>query len=214
MWQMWQTQKDRLVVEFFKKRGYKLNNFQLIKMKKNILIVVVLFIVAENSTAQSTANRIKKTNFWTGAQASIAAADLAKTHSAGVGIHAQVTHRIAPKTELLGSVRYNYFFGKKMDGYSEPGGGMSYGAGKFKGMNDVGITGGARQYFGNNMFGDVEAGICLGFSDGLSESSLFGLTRVGWLFGTKSPYVQAIALFFGLCGDPKIQVGVNYSIRL
>ncbi|MFM9911591.1 MAG: hypothetical protein ACKVOW_19870 [Chitinophagaceae bacterium] len=183
-------------------------------MKQNILILAVLFIIAENATAQSTVNRIKKTNFWTGAQASIAAADLAKTHSAGVGIHAQVTHRIAPKTELLGSVRYNYFFGKKMDGYSEPGSGMSYGAGKFKGMNDIGITGGARQYFGNNIFVDAEAGVCLGFSDGLSNSSVLGLVKVGKIFGLNSPNVQAIALFFGLCGDPKIQVGVTYSIRL
>ncbi len=213
MWQMWQTQKDRLVVEFFKKRTYKLNNFQLIKMKKNILIVVVLFIVAENSTAQSTANRIKKTNFWTGAQASIAAVDLAKTHSAGIGIHAQVTHRIAPKTELLGSVRYSYFLGKKRDGYYEPGGG-SYGGGNNPGLNDVNFTGGIRQNLSSNFYVDGEAGVCVGFSDGLSESSAFGLAAVGWLFGMDSPHVNAIALFFGLCGDPKVQVGVRYSIRL
>lgn len=182
-------------------------------MKKIILAAGILFCIAKNSTAQSTGNSTKKTSFWIGAQASIAAVDLAKTHSAGIGIHSQVVHRIAPKTALLGNVRYSYFFGKKKDGYYEPGGG-SYGGGNYSGMNDVNVTGGIRQNLTNSLYVDGEAGVCIGFSDGLSESSLFGLTAFGWLFGMESKYVQAIAMFFGLCGDPKVQIGMRYSIRL
>jgi hypothetical protein len=159
-------------------------------------------------------NEAKKVSFHVGPQLSIAAADLAKTQSIGLGVSTQLAYQLKPRTALLGSVRYNHFLGKKIDGYVEPGSGMTYSGGKYKGMNEINITGGVRKNFSENIYGDAEGGICLGFSDGLSESSAFGLVAVGFILGNQSKYVQAIALFFGLCGDPKVHIGIRYSIRL
>lgn len=179
---------------------------------RNLILLLSIFLV-QFALAQSNPSD-KKLRFWVGPQASVAAVDLAKTHSFGVGVHSQVSYKVAPKLDLLGNLQYSYFFGKERDGYTEPGGGGSYGGGKYDGRNDVNITGGVRYNFTDQVFGDVSGGVCMGFSDGLSESSLFGLTQVGMVFGTNSRHYQAVALFFGLCGDPKVQIGMRYSIGL
>jgi hypothetical protein len=177
-----------------------------------ICLTAFSFFLYSSSLSQS-ARPDKKLNIWVGPQASVAAVDLAKTHSVGFGVHSKLAYKIAPKTELLGGVRYNHFLGKKKEGYSEPGGG-SYGGGNYPGLNDVNITGGVRQNFTDNVYGDAEAGTCLGFSDGSSTAGLFFMAQLGYMFGTNSRYVQAVALFFGLCGDPKVQIGLSYSVRL
>jgi hypothetical protein len=184
-------------------------------MSRKFFLFAGLCLTGAISWSQNNSNTIKKTSFNLGPQFSVAAADLATTQSVGIGLQTQLVHRIAPKTDLLASVRFNHFFGKKIDGYSEPGGtgtGYNYGGGKYDGMNEFNFSGGIRGHFGNQFFGDAEGGLCLGFGGGETESAGFLLGAFGGAFG--QDYANTLAIFFGLCGDPKIHIGLRYTITL
>ena len=190
-------------------------------MKRVFSLSIILFAVFISTFSQENKSGLKKTSLYAGAQASIAAADLADTHSFGLGVNTQVAHSISPKVSLTGRVSYTYLFGKKYgNSYtSEPGGGnYNYNtSGRYKGMNDFGITAGARYNINDNLAAGGETGICLGSSGGgESESSLMMLFEFLYYLngGRLTPHEQAIAAFFGLCGDPRIQIGLRYTIRL
>jgi hypothetical protein len=107
-------------------------------------------------------------------------------------------------------------FGKKFSyGYYEPGGGSSY-SGRYDGMNDFGFTGGVRYDFpGSNLFGGLEGGLCIDSGGGHSETAGEGSFELGYGFHCRhSSLEQAIGFLFGICGDPKMQIGLRYSIRL
>ena len=193
--------------------------FNLLKdffMKRLMLFSTLLCTITTCCVAQLNKSDLRKTSFFAGPQVSIAAADLAKTHTWGIGVTTQVAHRLTEKNSLVGRVDYNYFFGKKITyGDYEPGGGSSTHSYKNKGMSDLGITAGIRHDFTENWFGGADGGLCVGFSDGHSHASYKGQLEAGYYFGgDESPLVQALAAFFGLCGDPEIQVGIRYFIKL
>ena len=115
---------------------------------------------------------------------------------------------------MTGQVRYTYLFGRKSTySFSEPGGPNYQHTTKYKGMNDVNLLVGIRHNVNANWFGGLGAGVCMDFAGGESETSYDLETEIGYLFlCSKSPLLQSIAGYFNLCGDPKLQVGIRYSI--
>ena len=183
-------------------------------MKTRTVIFVAMCLSVSFAKSQDKANADKRTTFFAGPQVSIAAGDLSKTHSWGIGVNTQVVHNIDPKNAVLGKVSYTYLFGKKFTyGYYEPGGPSNRETSKYKGMNDINISGGVRHSLNENWFGSLDAGLCMGFSSGESESSFQGELEFGYLFHCgDSPLLHGLAGYFNLCGDPKLQIGIRYSI--
>src|SRR5438105_11099486 len=186
-------------------------------MKRIMFYGILMCMIVSNAQAQENKNNIKTTSFFAGPQVSIATGDLSKTHSWGLGINTLVAHHISEKNSLVGRASYTYLFGKKVSyGYYEPGGGSYSSSYKYKGMNDLEISGGIRHDLTEKWYGGADAGLCMDFGEGRSEASYFGELELGFLFdnNTSSPFVQALAAFLGICGDPKLQVGIRYSIKL
>jgi len=46
------------------------------------------------------------------------------------------------------------------------------------------------------------------------ELAFIGMGSVEVGYDIWAKLMQTIAIYFGLCGDPKIQIGLRYSIRL
>lgn len=190
-------------------------------MKKKQLFrattLVFLLLISTGAFSQEDKSKLKKTtSFNIGPRISLAAADLADTHSWGIGLHSQVVHHIGANTSLTGSVSYTYLFGKSHSSSTYvPGGGNYESTSKYKGMSDVGITGGIRQDLNEHLSVGGEAGVCLGFSGGKNESSMLAWFEFLYSFGDNdNTFAQALAPFIGICGDPKIQIGIRYVIRL
>jgi hypothetical protein len=183
-------------------------------MKTIFFFLISMGVAVSSLLAQETSNLVKKTTFFAGAQASIAAGDLSPTHKWGVGVQGQVVHPLPGKNSLTGQVKYTYLFGKKSTySFSEPGGPNYHHTTKHKGMNDVNLLVGIRHNVNANWFGGIGAGLCLGFAEGESATSLDGEAEIGYLFlCSESPLLHAIAAYFNICGDPKLQVGIRYSV--
>jgi hypothetical protein len=188
----------------------------MIDMKTILIFYALLFTTTITVSAQGSGNTAKKTSFFGGAQVSIAAGDLAPTHKWGIGIHTQVLHKIDNKNALTGKVNYTYLFGKKYTyRFYEPGSSTDHETMKYKGMNSVNISGGVRHNITDNWFGGLDGGLCLGFSEGHSATSLQGELEFGYYFDEgDNPFLQALAAWFNICGDPKLQFGIRYSIGL
>ena len=182
-------------------------------MKKFFLVITVL-ILSTRVFSQDKKDS-KKAFVSVGAQSSLAVGDLADTHGPGLGANVQAGYRVSNNLSITARVSYTHLFGKKYSrGYYEPGGGGSY-SGRYDGMNDFGLTGGGRVHFNENWFGGLEGGICIDSGGGHSETAGMGSLEFGYGFHCgHSALEQAIAFFSGICGDPKIQIGLRYSIRL
>jgi hypothetical protein len=182
-------------------------------MKKFFLIITVIL---SNPIFSQDKKDLKKAFVSVGAQTSLAVGDLADTHSLGLGANVQGGYRVTNNLSVTGRISYTHLFGKKFSGgYYEPGGGGGSYSGRYEGMNDFGLTGGGRINFNENWFGGLEGGICIDSGGGHSETAGMGSLEFGYGFHChQSPLEQAIAFFMGVCGDPKIQIGLRYSIRL
>ncbi len=181
-------------------------------MKRVFLLTLTVSIISTQTFSQ--AGKIKKLAVYAGAQTSIAVGDLAKTQGVGIGANLLVTNKVSNKIDVTGRVHYTYLFGKKHStSYYEPGGTGGSHSGHYKGMNDLGITIGGRGHFGNNLFGGVEGGLCHESIDGHSHTSGLIGGEGGYEFQCGSMW-QMIALYFGICGDPQVQIGIRYGIRL
>lgn len=185
-------------------------------LRKFIALSIVCFTVLY-ATAQN--GKIRKTSFLLGPQASVAVGkDLATMHSVGIGVNAQVVHNLNEKNSVTGRVGYTYLLGKKYHYVLSPGDGGGEPItehGKHKGMSDVNIMAGLRHNLPNNWFAGFDLGLCMDFGGGRSETSGAGTIEIGYVFGESAdPFLQMLALFFGICGDPKMQIGVRYYIRL
>ena len=178
-------------------------------MKKVFTLCLVLFTTV-SLEAQTDKPATKKITYYVGPQASIAAADLAKTHSAGVGIHGQVLRSVSSNTAIGIRASYMYLFGKKFKSeVYEPG--VSYGTeGKYKGMSDLGIGASIRHNLDDNCYFGFDLGACFDFGGGESHTGGMAAGEFGLLLNGD----QGLALFMAICGDPEIQIGVRYSIRL
>jgi hypothetical protein len=183
-------------------------------MKKIFFLITTLSFISIQAFSQDKKN-IKKAFVNVGAQTSLAAGDIKDTHSFGLGANVQGGYRVNNTLAITARVSYTHLFGKKVDHYYyEPGGGGNHSE-RHEGMNDIGITGGGRFNFNENWFGGLEGGLCLDSGGGHSETAGMGSFEFGYGFHChQSPLEQAVAFFFGVCGDPKIQIGLRYSIRL
>jgi len=186
---------------------------------KCIVFLLIIFLVVSTHTFSQENKTNRRPSIQVGAQTSLAVGDLAETHSVGLGAHVLGTYPVGKATSLTGRLSYTYLFGKSYSNsyYTDPGGpGGGYGGGtyngKYDGMNDIGLTVGARQQINNNWFAGLEGGLCFDSGGDHSETSGMGSVEFGYAF-TGNLY-QALAFFLGLCGDPKIQIGLRYSIRL
>ena len=181
-------------------------------MNRVIILCLSLFLFSGDALPQKNIN---KTSFFAGPQVSVAAGSLSKTHTWGLGANAQVVHPINVSNSIVGQVSYTYLFGKKFSsGSYEPGGGGSYNYNyKSKGMSDVSLTGGLRHNFTSNLYGGVGAGLCVDIGNGSTDASYDAQFDFGYLCSS-SPLVQAFSAFLGICGDPKLQIGLRYAIRL
>lgn len=182
---------------------------------KKLFFLIVIFCTISMLVFSQDKKPLKKAFANVGVQTSLALVDLADRHSWGVGANVQGGYRVTDKLSLTARLSYTRLFGKKFThNFYEPGGGGSH-SGRHDGMNDVGITGGGRVNFNENWFGGLEGGICIDSGGGHSETGGLGLGEIGYGFQCgRSPLEQAIAFFFGVCGDPKVQIGLRYSIRL
>lgn len=181
---------------------------------KKIFLVVLLFVVSLNVFSQEK-KALKKAFISAGAQTSLAVGDLAETNGLGLGANVQGGLRVNDKIAVTARLSYTYLFGKKFShSYYEPGGGGGSYGGRHDGMSDIGVTGGGRVNFNQNWFGGLEGGICIDSGGDHSETAGMGSAEVGYGFHChQSPLEYAISMFFGICGDPKLQIGLRYSIR-
>lgn len=182
-------------------------------MKKVIIFCMACCITA-GIQAQNNNPVPKKMSYYIGPQASIAVGDLAKTHSLGVGIHGEALRSVGPNTSLGITAAYTYLFGKKYKTeYYEPGGG-SYGSnGKYKGASDVTLAATARQNLNERNFVEGGVGACIDFDSDASETAGFLFGLYGIKIGN-TPLEKILAAWLGVCGDPKIQIGLRFSIKL
>lgn len=184
-------------------------------MKKIFLLTAILFVISVFAYSQDKKTNPKKVSFNAGLQTTLAVGDLANTHGFGLGANAMGEYRFNNSASVTGRVSYTHLFGKKYgSSYYEPGGGGGSYSGHYDGMNDIGITGGARYYFNKGLFMGGELGLCIDSGGGESETAGLGSGEFGYSFHCRqTPLEYMISLFFGLCGDPKVQVGLRYSIR-
>jgi hypothetical protein len=193
-------------------------------MNRIIIFYLIMFCMSTASMAQTDKINIKKTGFWIGPQISLPIGDLAKTQSWGLGISALGLYSIAPKTAVGGRLGYTYLFGKKFNSQSyDPGSYYNYStSSKYKGVSDIGISGSIRQSFGDkiNVGGNnnetrysasMDLGVCIDSEGAGLTSSALALADIQYHFGN-TKLAQALAMYFGLCGDPKLQVGIRYYI--
>ena len=175
-------------------------------MKKQLIILVL--IIPMIGIAQP---KPKALSVYVGPQVSVAVGDdLSTTHSAGIGLHSQVLYGVSQNVAIGGRLSYTYLFGKKSGThFYEPGGGNYGGDDKHDGMSDVGVTGSIR-YSSNGFYGGLDGGFCLDFFNGDSQAAGLFLAEFGYSMNS----FHAMALYFLLCGDPKMQIGLRYSIRL
>jgi len=182
---------------------------------KKLLLIAILFAIVNPIFSQDKKD-LKKVFVNVGAQTTLALGDLADTHGLGLGANVQGGYRATNNLSVTARISYTHLFGKKFSyGSYEPGGGGSY-SGRYDGMNDFGLTGGLRYDFpGSRLFGGLEGGLCIDSGGGHSETAGEGSFEFGYGFhGAHSSLYQAIAFLLGICGDPKIQIGLRYSIRL
>lgn len=181
-------------------------------MKKTFLLLATFCFISIQLFSQD--KKIKKVFFRAGAQTSLAVGDLAETHGLGLGANVQGGYQVNNNFAVTARLSYTRMFGKKYSHYFyEPGGGGTH-TGHNDGMNDVGITGGGRLNFNQHWFGGLEGGLCMESGGGYSETSGMGLGEIGYGFHCEqSPLEHAISMFFSICGDPKLQIGLRYSIR-
>jgi len=181
---------------------------------RSIFFLSAIFLFLSMQAVSQQNKAIRRPSIHVGAQTSLAVGDLAETNSVGLGVHVLGTYPVAQSTSLTGRLSYTYLFGKtySQSYYTDPGGpGGSY-SGKYDGMSDIGLTVGARQHLNDNWFAGLEGGLCFDLGGEHSETAGMGSVEVGYDIWAK--LAQTIALYFGLCGDPKIQIGLRYSIRL
>ncbi|HYF33358.1 MAG TPA: hypothetical protein VD993_19670 [Chitinophagaceae bacterium] len=174
----------------------------------NKKLIIVLLCVPVIATAQPKARGF---SFYAGPQASIAVGkDLSTAHSAGIGLHTQALYGLNDKIAVGARFSYTYLFGKttKVHFY-EPGGGNYGSEHQHDGMSSIGITGSTR-FSRNSYYGGFDMGACLDFIDGDSQLAAVILAELGYSLNN----VHALSLYFLLCGDPKMQIGARYSIRL
>src|SRR5206468_7615650 len=130
---------------------------------KSIFFFWALLCVATNLFSQE--KHSSKTSFFIGPQVSIAAGDLSKTQSWGVGVNTQLVYHVSAQNAITGRVGYTYLFGKKYTSdYYVPGSEENYSMkGKYKGSSDVNIAGGLRHKFNSNIYAGIDGGLCFDF---------------------------------------------------
>ena len=176
-------------------------------MKRNLIMLVLL--TPAIGIAQPKPGEI---TFYAGPQLSVAVGkDLTAAHSAGIGLHTQALYGLNSNWSVGGRLTYTYLFGKKTETYHyEPGGGNPGGEHKHDGMSGLGITAGTRYSTGGNYYFGFDMGACLDFLEGDNQLAAIILAEAGYQLNN----VHALSLFFLICGDPKMQLGARYSIRL
>ena len=177
-------------------------------MKMNLIILVLLIpaiVIAQPKPGEFA--------FYGGPQVSAAVGkDLTAAHSVGIGLHTQALYGLNSNWSVGGRLTYTYLFGKKTTTYhyEPPGGGDPGSEHKHNGMSGLGITAGTRYSTPGDFYFGFDIGACLDFLEGDNQLAGILLAEAGYELNN----IHALSLFFLICGDPKMQVGARYSIRL